>query len=151
MKNLLFFIMTLTLFISCNSNPTAEENSQQASSSGTDLNEESTLPIDKIKLPEGFKIEVYANDVLNARSLALSPKGTLYVGTRRKGEGKVHAVKDTNNNNKADKIFTLAKDLNMPNGVALKDGNLYVAEVSTIHKFTAVSYTHLTLPTICSV
>jgi len=139
MKNLLFFLTTLPLFISCNSNTTTEENNQTVvSTPGIDLNEESTLPIDKIKLPEGFKIEVYANDVLNARSMALSPKGTLFVGTRRKGEGKVHAVKDTNNNNKADKIFTLAKGLNMPNGVAVKNGDLYVAEVSTIHKFADI-------------
>ena len=115
MKNFLFLLMTLSFLISCNSNTSTEDNNPNAYASAKDLKEESTLPIDKIKLPEGFKIEVYADSILNARSIALSSEGTLYVGTRRKGEGKVHAVIDTNKNKKADKVFTLAKGLNMPN------------------------------------
>src|SRR5687767_4883275 len=51
-----------------------------------------TLPLDKIKLPAGFKIEIYA-EVNNARSLAISPSGTLFVGNRN-GDA-VYAVKDT--------------------------------------------------------
>ena len=51
-----------------------------------------TLPLDKIKLPPGFKIEVYA-EVKNARSMAMSPSGVLYVGNRN--DDNVYAVKDT--------------------------------------------------------
>ena len=40
------------------------------------------LPLDRIKLPPGFKISLYADDVPGARSMALSPDGTLFVGTR---------------------------------------------------------------------
>ena len=86
------------------------------------------LPIDDIKLPPGFKIEVYASGVRNARSMALSPSGTLYVGTRR--YGRVYALKDTDGDFKVDEQYTLAKNLKMPNGVAFRDGDLYVAEVS---------------------
>lgn len=93
----------------------------------------SKLPLDKIKLPEGFKIEVYAEDVTNARSLELSPNGTLFVGTRDKGS--VYALKDTDGDFKIDKKYTLATGLKMPNGVAFRDGDLYVAEVSRIIKF----------------
>lgn len=93
----------------------------------------STLPLDRIKLPEGFQIEVYAEKVENARSMALSPGGTLFVGTR--DADKVYALRDTNGDFYADQVFTIAKGLKMPNGVAFKDGNLYVAEVSRILKF----------------
>jgi glucose/arabinose dehydrogenase len=95
----------------------------------------STLPLEKIKLPKGFKIEVYA-EVDNARSLAISPSGVVYVGNRN-GD-KVYAVKDTDGDFKADKKWVIASGLNMPNGVAFKDGDLYVAEVSRILKFTGI-------------
>lgn len=91
-----------------------------------------SLPLDKIKMPAGFKIEVYA-EVDNARSMTLSPSGTLYIGNR--DEDKVYAVKDTDGDNKADKKWVIASGLNMPNGVAFKDGDLYVAEVSRILKY----------------
>lgn len=93
----------------------------------------SDLPLDKIKLPPGFKIEIYAEDVVNARSMALSPNGTLFVGTRDKGS--VYALRDTNRDNRVDVMYVLAQKLRMPNGVAVKDGDLYVAEVSRILKF----------------
>jgi glucose/arabinose dehydrogenase len=94
-----------------------------------------TLPLDKVKLPGGFKIEVYA-EVDNARSLAISPSGIIYVGNRN-GD-KVYAIKDTDGDFRADKKWTIASGLNMPNGVAFKDGDLYVAEVSRILKFPGI-------------
>jgi glucose/arabinose dehydrogenase len=93
------------------------------------------LPLHLIKMPKGFSISVYA-EVDNARSMALSPSGTLYVGNRN-GD-KVYAVKDTDGDGKADKRWVIASGLNMPNGVAFKDGDLYVAEVSRIHKFAGI-------------
>ncbi len=92
-----------------------------------------SLPLDSIKLPEGFQIDVYAENITNARSMALSPNGTLFVGTR--DEDKVYALRDTNGDYHADQVFIIAQGLKMPNGVAFKDGNLYVAEVSRILKF----------------
>lgn len=94
-----------------------------------------TLPLEKIKLPAGFKIEVFA-EVDNARSMAMSPSGILYIGNRN-GD-KVYAVKDTDGDFKADKKWTIASGLNMPNGVAFKDGDLYVAEVSRILKYSGI-------------
>lgn len=91
------------------------------------------LPLDKIKLPNGFKIDVYAEDVTNARSLELSPDGTLFVGTRN--EGKVYALKDTDGDFRIDEKYTIASGLKLPNGVAFRDGSLYVAEVSRILRF----------------
>ena len=96
-------------------------------------NYDGDLPLDSINLPEGFSIEVYAENLENARSLELSPNGTLFVGTRR--HGSVYALKDTNNDYHADRVYTLMEGGNMPNGVAFKDGDLYVAEVNRILRF----------------
>lgn len=93
-----------------------------------------TMPsLQLIKLPAGFKIDVYADSIKNARSMCLSPSGTLFVGTR--DEGSVYALQDTDGDYHVDKVYVLAKKLNMPNGVALHNGDLYVAEVSRILKF----------------
>ena len=91
--------------------------------------------LDKIKLPQGFSISVYA-EVNNARSLCLSPNGTLFVGNR--SGNKVYAVVDENKGGVADKVYTIAKGLNSPNGVAFKDGSLYIACISTILRIDSI-------------
>ena len=93
------------------------------------------LPLSKIKLPAGFKIDIFA-EVDNARSMAISPSGIVYVGNRN--SDKVYAIKDTDGDNKADKKWVIASGLNMPNGVAFRDGDLYVAEVSRVIKFAGI-------------
>jgi glucose/arabinose dehydrogenase len=65
--------------------------------------------------------------------MTLGDKGTLFVGTRRAGN--VYAIVDRNRDSKADEVITLAEGLNMPNGVAFRDGSLYVAEVSRVVRF----------------
>ena len=90
-----------------------------------------TPPLDHIKLPAGFKIDVYA-EVENARSLTLGDNGTVFVGTRT---DKVYALLDSNRDGKADKVVTVAQGLNAPNGVAFRDGALYVAEINRILRF----------------
>jgi glucose/arabinose dehydrogenase len=89
-----------------------------------------------LRVPPGFTIQSYADDVPGARSLALSPSGTLFVGTRR--EGKVYALVDDDRDFRADRIITLAEGLHMPNGVAFHNGALYVAEVSRILRFADI-------------
>ena len=101
------------------------------------------LPLDKIKLPEGFTIEVYAGDVPNARQMALTPGGTLFVGSRR--GGKVHAVVDQNGDFKADQIYLIDEGLTMPTGLAFRDGALYVAAVDSILRYDDIE-AHLADP-----
>lgn len=96
------------------------------------------LQVTGITMPAGFKISIYA-EVPDARSMALSPSGTLFVGN--KSEGNVYAVKDTNGDQVADKKWIIAKGLNMPNGVAFRNGDLYVAEVSRITRFRNIEST----------
>ncbi len=93
---------------------------------------DSNLPLQLIKLPPGFTISVYAANIPEARSLALGPNGTLFVGSLA---GKVYALVDTDKDNKADHVYLIAHDLTDPNGVAFHDGALYVAEISRILRF----------------
>lgn len=82
-------------------------------------------PLEKLKLPPGFKIEVWAK-VPGARSLAQAPDGRIFVGSRNGSE--VYVVQKG-------KVSIFAKGLQTPNGVAIKDNKLYVAEVSRILEF----------------
>lgn len=96
----------------------------------------SKLPLGEIRLPSGFQIDVYAEDVPNARQMALSPNGTLYVGSRN--AGRVYAVVDRNRDGRADQVFTIARGLNMPSGLAYRDGSLYVGAVSRVLRFDGI-------------
>jgi glucose/arabinose dehydrogenase len=88
--------------------------------------------LSKLKLPPGFSIALYADTVPGARSMALGSDGTVFVGTRAQT---VHAVVDRNRDFKADEVLTVASGLTSPNGVAFKDGALYVAENSRISRY----------------
>ena len=96
----------------------------------------SPLPLSSLKLPPGFRIAVYA-EVPGARSLALGAKGTVFVGQRQK-DGKVFAVRDTDKDGRADEVKAIASGLDVPNGVAFKDGTLYVAEISRVLRLPAI-------------
>jgi glucose/arabinose dehydrogenase len=90
-----------------------------------------------VRLPRGFRIEVFAGDVPGARSLALGPGGLVVVGTR--GPGKVYALRDPDGDGRAEPAVTLAEGLDVPNGVAVRDGALYVAETSRVLRFDGLT------------
>ena len=94
---------------------------------------ESSDSLSLIRLPDGFSISLYASQVPNARSLALGEGGTVFVGTR--SEGSVYALVDGDADHKAEKVVRLADGLFAPNGVAFRDGALYVAEIHRILRF----------------
>ncbi|WJG09994.1 PQQ-dependent sugar dehydrogenase [Aliiglaciecola sp. LCG003] len=104
------------------------------------------LALDKLTLPAGFTIAVYAHDVTNARQMALGDNGVVYVGSR--GEGKVHAVIDEDRDGTADKVVLVADGLTMPSGVAYRNGDLYVSEVSRIVKFANIDKTYGNKPAL---
>src|SRR6266498_3432986 len=81
-------------------------------------------------LPVGFQVTVFAENVENAREMALGPQGTVFVGSLR--AGKVHAVIDRNGDHKADRVVLIASGLDQPNGVAIRNGALYVATASKL-------------------
>ncbi len=104
--------------------------------------------LDRITLPPGFSIEIYAEGLSNPRSMVLAPNGTLFVGTRgapptlargvSADAGQVYAILDLDNDQKADRVITIDSGLNAPNGVAFRDGSLYVAEINRILRYDGI-------------
>ena len=94
-----------------------------------------TPQLNTLKLPPGFAIDVYASGVRGARSMALAPDGTLFVGTRG---NTVFAVVDKDKDFKAETVTELTTSLRTPNGLAFKDGSLYVGELNRIVRFDNV-------------
>ncbi len=92
--------------------------------------------LSEIELPDGFSIGFFAEGVTGARSLAQSPKGTVFVGTRQ--AGLIHALVDSDGDGAADERYRIASGLNSPNGVAFRDGSLYVAEISRILRYDGI-------------
>jgi glucose/arabinose dehydrogenase len=91
------------------------------------------LPIPHLKLPKGFKIEVYASGIANARSLRLGDKGTVFVSNRQLD--KVYAI--ANRNGKRE-VKVIASGLDRPNGLAFHNGTLYIAEGTKISKLERI-------------
>ena len=94
---------------------------------------ESELPIERLNLPKGFKIEVYADKVDGARSMAMGSEGTLFVSTRN--EKTIYAIQDLDKDYKADHIKVLDSTLDVPNGIAFKDASLYVADIGRLLRY----------------
>ncbi len=96
----------------------------------------------KLNVPDGFKVEVYA-EVPNARQMAFGQStGTVFVGTRGKN---VYAVVDKDKDRRADEVVTILDDLKVGNGVAMHQGNLFVAEQHRITMYSAPGF-DLNLP-----
>ncbi|MGB7571782.1 MAG: PQQ-dependent sugar dehydrogenase [Methanothrix sp.] len=100
----------------------------------------SSLPLEKIVLPEGFSIQVFAQNLSYPRSLALGDEGTIFVGTRLPFDQidsgnttPVYAIQDLNQNGIAEESEIKVMDmLRNPNGVAFHNGSLYVSEIDRI-------------------
>ena len=92
--------------------------------------------LDLIELPPGFSIHTYAEGLVGARSLAMGSNGTLFVGTQ--WQGSVYAAIDADGDYFAETVLPVATDLNTPNGVAFREGALYVAEVNKILRYDAI-------------
>lgn len=145
--NKYFFLLIALILFGCKTE-NGDQSATEDLSTGIMVNdanqEKEPVYLDRIVLPDGYKIETYADGVDNARSLCLSPNGTLFVGTRSRGD--VYALVDTDKDMKADKKYRLDSGLNMPNGVAFRDGDLYVAEVNRILKYVDIENNLATPP-----
>lgn len=89
-----------------------------------------------IRLPPGFRIDLYASDVEGARSLALGENGVVFVGSRN--AGKVYALIDKKGDSSDVSVITIASNLDIPNGVFYFNGALYVAEISRILRYDQI-------------
>ena len=120
------FLLIITALISCEPKNKA-------------LEKKDDPQLSKLKLPEGFSISFFATDVNNARSLALGDNGTVFVGNR-KGKN-VYALVDADGDGVAEKKYTVANDMNAPNGVAFHDGALYIAEIDKVYRIDNIEST----------
>jgi len=91
------------------------------------------LPVDKLKVPAGFKVEVWAEGVPAARTMALGDKGTVFVGARQAKN--VYAIVERGGKRE---VKTVLKGLDTPNGVAFRKGTLYVAERNRITRYDGI-------------
>lgn len=90
------------------------------------------LSLEKLVLPPGFSISVYA-EVKNARQMTLGKNGTVYVGSRRQGQ--VYALLNPDNKPAAEKVVVIDSGLTMPSGVTYRDGDLYVADIGNLYRY----------------
>ena len=88
------------------------------------------LPLDKIKLPAGFKAEVWSSGHPGARTMVMGDKGTIFMGTRL--IGRVYAITDKDGKREAK---VLLQGLTQPNGLAFKDGALYVFAINKVFRY----------------
>ena len=128
----ILFLSLNSGFVSCNN---SGEKHQPVTTDTDSIYLYKKYNLAKIKLPPGFTISVYA-EVPNARSLTISPSGIVYVGNR--SGDKVFALVDENKDGRADKVYTIASGLNSPNGVAFKNGSLYIATISSIVRLDSI-------------
>ncbi|WP_233131771.1 PQQ-dependent sugar dehydrogenase [Robiginitalea sediminis] len=128
----LFLILIMVSMQSCG--PSNSEANQPAQIQYEEA--PSNLPLDRLKLPPGFRIEVYADSVDGARSMAMGSDGTLFVGTRN--DKTVYAIQDRDRDFRADRILILDSTLSVPNGIAFRKGALYVAEVGRLLRYDSV-------------
>jgi glucose/arabinose dehydrogenase len=91
------------------------------------------LPVAKLKAPQGFKVEVFASGVPNARSIRIGDKGTVFVGSRL--IDKVHAIREKDGKRE---VKVIASGLHRPNGLAFHKGALYVAELSKVWRYDKI-------------
>jgi len=119
--------IAICTFLTLPSFAMSDDSKSSAKATGPNYND----PIlNRISLPPGFRINYFIKNIKDARSMALGSRGTVFVGSR--SAGTVYALNDTNNDGFADKKVLIAKDLNMPNGIAFYKNDLYVAEVNQI-------------------
>ena len=95
----------------------------------------SEIPVNKLKVPKGFKVELWASGLPGGRAMALSDDGTkVYVGTR--AIGRVYEVSDGGSKRS---VRTVVDKLTQPAGVAYKDGALYVFAIDKVLKYDGIA------------
>ena len=95
--------------------------------------EKTRFDLSQLKVPPGFHISVFAEDVDGARMMVFSPGGVLLVS--ESGEGKVVALPESKHSGKAERTVTVLEGLNEPHGLAFYEGKLYVAENDKVRRY----------------
>jgi glucose/arabinose dehydrogenase len=88
------------------------------------------IPLDRIKLPPGFKAEIWSHGHAAARTMVMGDKGTMFMGTRV--IGRVYAITEQGGKREAK---VLLQGLTQPNGLAFRDGSLYVFAINRVLRY----------------
>ena len=91
------------------------------------------VPLSAIRVPDGFQVELWAHGMPGARMMAVGDRGTVFVGTRT--IGRVYAVTDQGGQRTG---RVIAQGLRQPNGVAFRDGNLYVTAINQVLRYDGI-------------
>ncbi|WP_239451608.1 PQQ-dependent sugar dehydrogenase [Elioraea rosea] len=94
---------------------------------------ENELPINDLRVPDGFKIEVWAHGAPGARMMAVGDRGTVFVGSRV--IGRVYAISDEGGQRR---VRIIAQGLKQPNGIAFKDGALTVIAINQVLRWEGI-------------
>lgn len=87
-------------------------------------------PGEAVRLPPGFRIDVFARDLGRPRFLVADPRGTLLVSVPRSGQ--ILALPDTDGDGRAEQPIPVIEGLDLPHGLAFHEGVLYVAETGRV-------------------
>ena len=88
------------------------------------------IPVDKLKLPAGFKAEIWSHGHPGGRTMVTGPKGTVFMGTR--AIGRVYAITEKDGKRE---VKIILQGLTQPNGLAVKDGALYVLAIHRVLRY----------------
>jgi glucose/arabinose dehydrogenase len=99
------------------------------------------IPIDRLKVPPGFKVEIWAHGIPGGRMMTRGDRGTVFVGTRI--IGRVYAVMDKGG---ARESKVIAEKLIQPNGVTFHGGSLYVTAINKVFRYDGIERTLENVP-----
>lgn len=91
------------------------------------------IPVAALRVPQGFQLELWAHGMPGARAMAEGEDGTVFVGTR--AIGRVYAVTEAGGQRST---RTVAERLTEPNGLAVRDGNLYVIAINRVLRYDGI-------------
>jgi glucose/arabinose dehydrogenase len=91
------------------------------------------IPLDRLRVPAAFRVELWAHGMPGVRMMTRGDKGTIYAGTRT--IGRVYEIKDSG---KERTHRILAEKLVQPNGVAFRDGSLYIAAIDKVYRYDGI-------------
>jgi glucose/arabinose dehydrogenase len=93
----------------------------------------SEIPVEKINLPPGFSVQIWANGLPGGRAMARGDQGKIYVGTRI--IGRVYEITD---NGDRRSVRVVIDKLVQPSGVAFANGSLYVMAINRVLRFDGI-------------